>query len=393
MMMSGLVKLQANCPGWNKLSALEYHFASQPLPTHIAHTFHNLPPIFLRFGVAVTLLIEIPLTFLMLLPFPFQQMRKIGGYIQIILQFLIAITGNYAFFNILTSSLMIVVISNDFPEFLENKKSIFNIKYFSILQIMITIIYTYLSYNYMIKFTNIPDLEWWYGTRLTINVNYNDIEKYILPSCIGAIGITIFNIFGNTLIKIYSDIIDNHYSVFYKIYLLTVDIISSLTSVFLVIMSSRPLIKSFGNIDSSFIYKNKYIKQLMDYSNTIEQKTQNFHIFNGYGLFRRMTGVGKWKDSYGSVKDISITSRSEVILEGLDTDNLEWKEIHFLYKPGMVEKTPTLNQPHQPRLGKDNIIIINIFIFTKYNLLLLLLPSNTNNHTIKNQIGKCGFLH
>lgn len=33
MLMSGVVKVQANCPTWKHLTALEYHFASTCLPT------------------------------------------------------------------------------------------------------------------------------------------------------------------------------------------------------------------------------------------------------------------------------------------------------------------------------------------------------------------------
>lgn len=341
MFMSGVVKLQAQCPTWNKLSALEYHFATQCIPTPLAHTFHNFPPIINRFSVAGTFLIEIPLTFLMLLPF--QRIRLIGGVIQIFLQFLISITGNYAFFNILTASLMVVVISNDFPEFFDKKK---NSNIIQILLTLITVIYIFFSFNYMIKFTSKPDLEWWAGSRLSLNISYNDIEKYIIPTCIFAIDITIINILGNTIIKIYSDFKDNNHSIYYKLYSMITSLISLITAVIIVVMSSRPL-RAFGNLEgSSIIHKNEYIKKLIN----IFEPVENFHIFNGYGLFRRMTGVGEWKDLHGIEKDISITSRPEVILEGLDSEKLEWKEIPFYYKPGNVDKSPPINQPHQPRL-------------------------------------------
>ena len=34
MIMAGLVKLQANCPSWEKLTALDYHYATQVSPPH-----------------------------------------------------------------------------------------------------------------------------------------------------------------------------------------------------------------------------------------------------------------------------------------------------------------------------------------------------------------------
>ena len=59
---------QADCPTWLKLTALEYHFATQCIPTPGAWWAHQLPPVLLRLGVAATLLIEIPLPFLLIAP-------------------------------------------------------------------------------------------------------------------------------------------------------------------------------------------------------------------------------------------------------------------------------------------------------------------------------------
>ena len=53
MFLSGLVKLKADCPTWQELTALEFHFATQPLPTPLSHFAHSLPPILLRLGVFV----------------------------------------------------------------------------------------------------------------------------------------------------------------------------------------------------------------------------------------------------------------------------------------------------------------------------------------------------
>ena len=50
-----------------------------------------------------------------------------------------------------------------------------------------------------------------------------------------------------------------------------------------------------------------------------------YAICNHYGLFRRMTGVG---------------GRPEVVLEGTDSLEGDWKELEFFYKPGNVSKSP-----------------------------------------------------
>ena len=35
----GVVKIQADCPTWLKLTALEYHFATQCIPTPVSGSF------------------------------------------------------------------------------------------------------------------------------------------------------------------------------------------------------------------------------------------------------------------------------------------------------------------------------------------------------------------
>ena len=103
MFMSGVVKIQANCPTWQNLTALEYHFATQCLPGPLAWYAHQMHPFLLRLGVAATFVIEIPAAFLLLAPSV--ATRKVGAWLQILLQVLIILTGSYNFFNLLTITL------------------------------------------------------------------------------------------------------------------------------------------------------------------------------------------------------------------------------------------------------------------------------------------------
>lgn len=98
MFMSGIVKTQANCPTWKSLTALEYHFASQCLPTAEGWWAAQLPPIFLRAGVAATFVTQIPGPFLVLAPSSW--CRRLGVLAQAPLQLLIMLTGNYNWFNL-----------------------------------------------------------------------------------------------------------------------------------------------------------------------------------------------------------------------------------------------------------------------------------------------------
>lgn len=43
MFMSGSVKIQSRCPTWLGLTALEFHYATQPLPLPLAWHAHSLP--------------------------------------------------------------------------------------------------------------------------------------------------------------------------------------------------------------------------------------------------------------------------------------------------------------------------------------------------------------
>ena len=98
MFMSGIVKTQANCPTWKNLTALEFHFASQCLPTAEGWWAAQLPPFFLRLGVASTFVTQIPAPFLVLAPSAW--CRRLGVLAQAPLQLLIMLTGNYNWFNL-----------------------------------------------------------------------------------------------------------------------------------------------------------------------------------------------------------------------------------------------------------------------------------------------------
>ena len=112
MVGSGLVKLLSRCPTWWTPSALHFHFETQPIP-HVGSWYaHQLPDIVKRYGVAITLFSEILLPFLFYSPF--REHRILASLGNIVLMILIALTGNYNFFNILTSIIMLIVLDDRF---------------------------------------------------------------------------------------------------------------------------------------------------------------------------------------------------------------------------------------------------------------------------------------
>jgi len=102
MFFSGAVKLLSGDPTWRNLTALSYHYQTQPLPTPLAWWMYQLPASFQKFSAVVVFCVELLAPFLFLSPRTF---RRIGGAATIGLQLLILLTGNYAYFNWLTIAL------------------------------------------------------------------------------------------------------------------------------------------------------------------------------------------------------------------------------------------------------------------------------------------------
>lgn len=107
MFLSGVVKLASKDPVWKDLTALTYHYLTQPLPTPLAFLAHKLPLHFQRFSALVMFFIELVVPFFIFFPGPLQVLAVI---FIIGLQVLIMLTGNYGFFNILTIGLCLGVL-------------------------------------------------------------------------------------------------------------------------------------------------------------------------------------------------------------------------------------------------------------------------------------------
>ncbi|MCM2305616.1 MAG: lipase maturation factor family protein [Elusimicrobia bacterium] len=99
MLQSGLVKLFSGDPSWRDLTALTYHYWTQPLPTPPAWWFNLLPSWAHKASCLVLFAIELAAPSLILLP---RRARAAGGIAIAILMLLIALTGNYGIFIALT---------------------------------------------------------------------------------------------------------------------------------------------------------------------------------------------------------------------------------------------------------------------------------------------------
>ncbi len=106
---SGIVKLLSGDPTWRNLTALNYHYETQPLPTWIGWYAHQLPEWCQKTSVVVMFVVELLVPFLVFCP---RRLRILGFYILVVFQILILLTGNYCFFNILTISLCILLLDD-----------------------------------------------------------------------------------------------------------------------------------------------------------------------------------------------------------------------------------------------------------------------------------------
>ncbi|MGI9534817.1 MAG: lipase maturation factor family protein [Thermodesulfobacteriota bacterium] len=111
MFSSGIGKIVSGDPTWKNLTALNFHYFTQPLPNPVAWYIHQLPEFFHKISVAIILFIEtiVPLFF-----FAPRILRHTAGVLTIIMQIIIMITGNYTYFNILSITICLLLFDNKF---------------------------------------------------------------------------------------------------------------------------------------------------------------------------------------------------------------------------------------------------------------------------------------
>ncbi|HLJ15575.1 MAG TPA: lipase maturation factor family protein [Bryobacteraceae bacterium] len=140
--LSGSVKLLSHDPTWRSLTALDYHYWTQPLPTPIAWYMAQLPGWFQAMSVGFVFVVELGAPFLI---FAGRRLRRVAAAAIASLQILILITGNYTFFNWLTLALCVLLIDDALwqrvlsARFAEHARRLFPVKAPSGIQRDITI--------------------------------------------------------------------------------------------------------------------------------------------------------------------------------------------------------------------------------------------------------------
>ena len=109
MLMSGVVKLTSGDATWSGLTALRYHYETQPLPTWVGWWMHQAPDWWQTGSVGFVFFAELAAPFFVWGP---RRVRLAGFWVLVTLQGLIALTGNYGFFNALTAALCLLLLDD-----------------------------------------------------------------------------------------------------------------------------------------------------------------------------------------------------------------------------------------------------------------------------------------
>jgi len=109
VIQSGCVKLLSGDPTWRNLTALTFHYETQPLPTWIGWYAHQLPLWAQKASAGMMFGIELFVPFLIFAP---RRLRQFACALLVFLQALICLTGNYCFFNLLTVALCLLLLDD-----------------------------------------------------------------------------------------------------------------------------------------------------------------------------------------------------------------------------------------------------------------------------------------
>jgi predicted DCC family thiol-disulfide oxidoreductase YuxK len=109
MFQSGCVKLLSGDPAWRHLTALTFHYETQPLPTWIGWYAHQLPAWAQGASAATMFGVELFVPFLIFAP---RRPRQFACLVLVVFQGLIFLTGNYCFFNLLTVALCLLLLDD-----------------------------------------------------------------------------------------------------------------------------------------------------------------------------------------------------------------------------------------------------------------------------------------
>lgn len=325
MFSSGVVKLTSGCPTWWGLTALNYHFESQCIPTPVAWYFHHLPDWILRLGVVFTFVVEIPIPLLFFAPV--RSLRIFSFYSQVLLQLLILATGNYNFFNIHTIAMCLSLVDDEFllgsaRRHSSGKGTTLRTMTGVLARTVTLSVYCGLAYV-TIKFFRLRLDDNW-ALQSKIAFTEGEFDQFLRTGMPIIIWVAATSLAFTIVQTLYRSVVLEK-SVMSKVVSTVGTVAMGTAAVWVFCISLVP----FSQLEPGMSRK------LWPTIHQWHYKVEPFSLTSSYGLFRRMTGVD---------------GRPELVLEGSNDPNGPWLELPFLYKPGNVNHPPPFIVPHQPRL-------------------------------------------
>ncbi|XP_026166166.1 lipase maturation factor 2a [Mastacembelus armatus] len=323
MFASGVVKLTSRCPTWWGLTALTYHYETQCIPTPLAWFAHQFPVWWQKLSVVGAFFIEIavPLLFFS----PLRRLRLGSFYLQVLLQVLIILTGNYNFFNLLTLTLCLALLDDQHVNFWLRRADESNTndsRLWSwlcyLLELVVwalMIVGTIICFDLQLDTTK-------NGISSRTAFTFHQFNQFLKTVTIPCVWIGVLSLTWEIITAMFRCAC---VSGFLKRFCGTIQwtlFAAATAAMFTVSLVPFTYIEYDSNARLWPGVRRAY--ELVD----------QYQLVNSYGLFRRMTGVG---------------GRPEVVIEG-SNDGVTWTEIEFMYKPGNLSASPPVLTPHQPRL-------------------------------------------
>ena len=106
---AGMIKLRGDrC--WRQLTCLRYHHETQPMPGPLSWYFHHLPDRLHRVEVAANHFAQLIVPWFLFAP---QPLASVAAAIVIVTQLWLVASGNFAWLNVLTMTLALAAVDND----------------------------------------------------------------------------------------------------------------------------------------------------------------------------------------------------------------------------------------------------------------------------------------
>ncbi|CAG2111519.1 unnamed protein product [Medioppia subpectinata] len=329
MFASGVVKLTSGCPKWWTLTALDIHFESQCIPTPFAWFVHHFPSSLLRLSVVMTYVIEIAVPFLFFIPI--KNLRIFAFVMQVIFQLAIILTGNYNFFNLLTTVLCLSILNDSHVKTTvvsANTGANSGLKRRFLMPKLIRKVITGFAYFGLMYWTiHLFNINWSSGGLSTsVGFDNNQLNQFILWALPVSISLATLSLVSNVLMA------------FSRCLILPTSGLTRVVNLFYTTLYTSAVVFMFCvSLVPHVSVDPTHSVRLWPVINRWHKSVDRFPVANSYGLFRHMTGLN---------------GRPELVIEGSNdmASAGGWKAYHFLHKPGDMTKAPKFIVPHQPRL-------------------------------------------